>query len=69
MKQAQIKRLNDTHSNFKAEWLKDPDLKGQLQKDTANEDLVVMNVARSPSEMQTNQCYCDIIILTDTKVH
>jgi len=27
IKQTQTKRLSGTHSNFKVEWLKDPDLK------------------------------------------
>jgi len=35
--------------------LKDSDLKGQLQKDNGNEDLIVVNAARSPSEMQKIQ--------------
>jgi len=37
MKQAQRKILSVTHSNFKVEQLKDPDLKDQLQ-DSGNED-------------------------------
>ena len=47
--------------------LKDTDLKSQLQKYTGNEDLIIVNAARSPLEMQTSPCYCDIIIPTDKK--
>ena len=47
--------------------LKDTDLKSQLQKYTGNEDVIIVNAARSPLEMQTSPCYCDIIIPTDKK--
>jgi len=57
------------HSNFKAEWLKDPDLKSWLQKDSSNEDFIIAHAARSPSQMQTSPCHCDVIVQTDTKVY
>ena len=66
---SQKKKLSGTHSNFKLEWLRDPDLKGQLQKKTGNEDLSIANAARSPPEMQTTPRHCDIIILTSTKIN
>jgi len=69
MKQAQRKKLSGTQSNFKVQWLRDPDLKGLLQKNTGNEDLILVNAARSPSEMQATPCYCEIVIRTNTKVH
>jgi len=37
-------------------------------KDTGNEDLIILNVARSPSEMQIIPCYWDVIISTDCKI-
>jgi len=40
-----------------------------LQNDTGNEDLIIVNAARSPFEMQTSLCYCNMIILTDSNVH
>ena len=61
MKEVQRKRWSGTHSNYKVEWLKDPDFKGLLQKYTGNGDLIIASAARSPSEMYT--------IPTDTEVH
>jgi len=43
MKQAQRNIWRGAHSNFKVEWLRDPDLKGYLQKNTENEDLIIVN--------------------------
>ena len=54
MKPAQRERLSGTHNNFKAEWLKDADLKSWLQKGTGNENFVIISDSRSPSQMQTN---------------
>ena len=42
------------------EWLQDPN--------NGDEDLITVNSARSPSEMQISPCYCDITIPTDTNV-
>jgi len=66
---ASPKKLSRTRSNFKVEWLRDPDLKGKLQKNTENDDLIVVNAARSSSEMQTTLFYFDITISTNKKVH
>jgi len=41
----------------------------ERSKRYGDEDLIIVNSARSPSEMQTSPCYCDILILTATKVH
>jgi len=48
------------HSNFMVEWLKDPN------NGDEDLDLIIVNSAASPSEMQASPCYCDIIIPTDT---
>jgi len=36
-------------------------------KDTGKEDLIIVNSARSPPEMQTRPYYCETIIPTDKK--
>ena len=66
-----MKRLNGTHSNFRAEWLKILDLldlQGQPQNNNGI-DLIIVNAVRSSSEIQTSQCCCDAIIPKNTKVH
>jgi len=67
MKQAQIKRFNGTHSNFRAEWLNfgSPRLTTKEHWGRFN----YCNAVRSSSEIQTSQCYCDVIIPKNTKVH
>ena len=38
------------------------------QRNTGNEDLTIVNYARPLSELQTSPNYCNVIILTDTKL-
>ena len=54
MKQAYRNSLSGTYSNFKVEWLKDPNIQR-----LGNKDLIIVNSVRSPSEMQTGPYYCD----------
>ena len=58
MKQAQSKKVSGTHRNFKPESLKDPNRKGELQKDIGYEDLITINSTRPPSDMQASRYCC-----------
>ena len=52
-------KLRPCTRQLNMEWLKDPNLKGQLQKNIGNRHLFIANSVRSPSEMQTGPRYCD----------
>jgi len=58
------KKLSGTHSNFKVERSRSQKI---LQKNTGNEALIIINAARSSSEMQKTPFYCDIIITRSDK--
>jgi len=68
MKQAQSKRLSGSLNIFKTVVIERSKSQRLLyvQKDTGNDDLIILNAARSPSEMQISPCYWDVIITTDT---
>jgi len=71
MKQAQSKRLSGSLNIFKTVVIERSKSQRLLyvQKDTGNDDLIILNAARSPSEMQISPCYWDVIISTDTTLY
>jgi len=67
MKQTQRKSLNGLYNNYRV--VKRSKSQSSAAEVRWNEGLIIVNAARSSSELQTSPCYCDITIPPDTKVH